>query len=197
MSYHINFGPYYPAFPSPGQVKLEVESGIVKGAELVTGYAHRGVEGLAVSQDHRLCLTLMERLCSCSGYSHALAFAQAVESGMSLSVPARALFIRTCAAELERLQAHLSLLARSVAIIGLSSLAARFRQLREHASDVVLSVWGNRLKYGLIAIGGVGKDLPAPEELSTAVSGMKDTLYSLADSFIHDKFVADRMVGVW
>lgn len=196
MSYALRFGPYHPAFPSPVQVNLEIEGGVVRGAELVTGYSHRGLEGLAVSLDYQQNLALMERLCSCSGYSHALAFAQAVESASVVSVPVRARFIRTLAAELERLQAHLSLLTRCTAIIGLSPLAAKFGQLREYIADIVLSVWGGRLKYGLVVLGGVRRDLPLPEELAVAISGMKDTLYRLADRFIHDQFVADRMVGV-
>jgi Ni,Fe-hydrogenase III large subunit len=196
MTFSLQLGPFHPAFSSPARLDLEVEGATIAGADLSLGYGHRGVEALAQDMTFAQNLPLLERICACSGYSTALAYTQAVESISKLAVPARALSIRTVFGELERLQTHLSLLERCLSLVALDPLAGRFMQLREHVADVCESLSGNRVMFDILAFGGCRKDLASAQELSAAISIMKDSTRKAVDLFIHDSSIAGRMVGI-
>jgi NADH-quinone oxidoreductase subunit D len=102
---------------------------------------HRGIEKLAETRTYQQNIHLVERICGICSQAHAICFAQAVEEIAKINIPARARYLRTIIAELERIQNHFLWLGVAAHEIGFQN-------------------------YGINTIGGLRRDLlPQHHEL--------------------------------
>ena len=101
MSYIVPIGPYHPALEEPVHAKLYTEGEVIKDAEVMVGYNHRGIEKLATERNAIQTLVLVERVCGICSHSHAFTYAMAVEGLNEIEVPKRGQYIRVITAELE------------------------------------------------------------------------------------------------
>ena len=124
-------------------------------------YKYRGVEKIAEGQPVDRVSLLAERFSGTSAFAHGLAFCQAVEMICEITVPPRALILRTIFSELERLRHHVAAITgicHSTALVVADSHAAL---IEEELLRLTCAVVGHRYLFGLLTPGGLFWDLAA------------------------------------
>ncbi|HTV87718.1 MAG TPA: NADH-quinone oxidoreductase subunit C [Stellaceae bacterium] len=122
-------------------------------------FKHRGMEKRFEGRSPAHGAVLAERVSGVGSFAHALAFCQAVEAAAACTVPARARLLRTLLAELERLYNHLHYLGHLAAATTLKVGEAEGRLLEERAKQINGRLTGSRFLRGLLAPGGLRRDL--------------------------------------
>lgn len=197
MSYTIPLGPYHPALEEPYKVKLECEGEVVRKAGVEVGFSFRGIELLVQQRNWVEAITLVERVCGICSNTHAMTFCMAVESIAGLEVPARARYIRTIIAELERLHSHLLWAGIGAEDIGFHSLFMEIFTLRERVMDTLEVITGNRVNYGMNRIGGVLRDVPDPQSLLPMLDEIGAVLTGVVvPAFVDNATAKSRLIGV-
>lgn len=163
----IPIGPQHPALKEPGHFRFTVDGEIVTGAVVRLGYAHRGIEKLAETQNWVQNLYLFERICGICSHIHATAYCLGVEKLAGVEAPPRAQAIRTLVAELERIHSHLLWLGVAAHEAGFDTLFMFSWRDRETIMDVLETLTGNRVNYSANVLGGVKWDVD--EEQAQAI----------------------------
>lgn len=156
----LPFGPQHPALDLESiHFTFEVDGERVISVKPRLGYMHRGIEKLAETRTYQQNIHLVERICGICSQAHAICFAQAVEEIAEINIPARARYLRTIIAELERIQNHFLWLGVAAHEIGFQTLFMYTWRDRELVLDVVEAMTGKRVNYGINTIGGLRRDL--------------------------------------
>lgn len=172
----IPFGPQHPALKEPINFTFEVDDERVISVKLRLGYAHRGIEKLAEGRTYIQNLYLVERVCGICSQAHTICYSQAVEGILGVEVPARARFLRTIMAELERIQSHYLWLGVAAHAMGFDTLFMYVWRDRETVMNLLETISGKRVNYGVNAIGGMRKDLT-----TTMVNRIRKGLHTLME----------------
>jgi Ni,Fe-hydrogenase III large subunit len=193
----IPFGPQHPALKEPERFDLTILGERIVRLNARLGYNHRGIEKACEQRSYISALYLIERICGICSHSHATAFVQCVEEIAGLEVPARARYIRTLIAELERMHSHLLWLGVAGHEIGFDTLLMYTWRDREVVMDLLAALTGNRVNYGINTIGGVRRDV-SPEQCAEILRGI-DTLEERTKYYMQlateDAMLAERLVG--
>jgi Ni,Fe-hydrogenase III large subunit len=197
MSYTIPIGPYHPALEEPCKLQVTCEGEIVQDVTLSVKYNFRGVEWLAERRNYHQAIALVERVCGICSNVHTLTFCNAVEHLAGLTVPERAQYIRTIVVELERLTSHALWAGIAAEVMGFQTLFMTCFALREQLMDLLETLSGNRVHYGMNCIGGVTRDLADPEAVGTTSKRVRQTVTDqLIPLFATDKTVHARCAGI-
>lgn len=159
----VPLGPQHPALKEPGNFMLCLEGEEIVDATLRLGYNHRGIEKAAESRNFIQAMYLIERVCGICSHAHATCYIMNVEEIAGLEIPKRAAAIRMVVGELERLHSHLLWLGVAAHEIGFDTLFMYSWRDREVVMDCLENVTGNRVHYSINTIGGVRRDLSAPQ----------------------------------
>ncbi len=162
----IPFGPQHPVLPEPIHLDLVVEDEKVIEARPSIGFIHRGLEKLVEKKDYVEFVYIAERICGICSFIHGQTYCQAVEAIMNVSVPPRALYLRTIWGELSRLHSHLLWLGLMADAVGFESLFMHSWRVRERVLNIIEATTGGRVIFGSCKIGGVRRDIRCrrPEE---------------------------------
>lgn len=151
----LDLGPDHPSNTGLIELRLWVDSGVIRSARVVVGAMHRGVEKLFEVRDYRQIISLADRHDWQAPFSGELMVALACEQLMGLSVPDRASWLRTLLAEHTRILSHLGLLGyvpwRQGINLGLSGLREELRRQTYRLS-------GNRIHPMINRVGGLAED---------------------------------------
>lgn len=158
-TFRIPFGPQHPALEESISFTFEVEGEKVVSVKPRLGYMHRGIEKLAEERTYAQNTHLVERVCGICSQAHSICFSQAVEEIIDIEIPARARYIRTVMAELERVQNHLLWLGITAHEMGFQTLFMYTWRDREVVLNIVEAVTGKRVNYGINTIGGMRRNL--------------------------------------
>ncbi len=172
----LPLGPHHPSSHGVLQLRLTVSDGVVVTAEPIVGFMHRGAEKLFEVRDYRQLVMLANRHDWLSAFGNELGICLAVERMLGMSVPDRAVWLRTLLAELNRVLNHLAFLGASSPDRQLA-----FRE-REALQAVMEEATGGRMHYMFNRIGGLAADVPAgwTDRVSAALDGVRLTLPALA-----------------
>lgn len=170
--FKIPLGPQHPALKEPESFSIALKGEKILGVDIRLGYNHRGIEKACEERTYTQDVYLIERVCGICSHSHSTCFVQAVEEIAGVEVPKRALYIRTIIAELERIHSHLLWLGVAGHEIGFDTLLMYTWRDREIVMDILASITGNRVNYGMNTIGGVRRDI-TPEQMEEVIKGMK------------------------
>jgi len=175
-----------------------VEGETVVHLDIELGYNHRGIEKLSESKDYEETVFLVERVCGICSTSHPIACVQAVEVAGDISVPERALFIRSAVGELERIHSHLLWLGLAGHFMGFNTIWMWAWRFREDVLNILELISGNRNHYAMMKPGGVRRDIdkadiPAIRDL---LDGLKDPIAMFRDTVIEDPLLNARTKGV-
>jgi NADH-quinone oxidoreductase subunit D len=154
----VPIGPQHPALKEPASFSITLSGEKIIETNMRLGYNHRGVEKACESRTYIQAMYLVERVCGICSHSHSTCFIQAVEEVAGLAVPPRALYIRSLIAELERIHSHLLWLGVAGHEIGFDTLLMYSWRDREIVMDILATLSGNRVNYGMNTIGGVRRD---------------------------------------
>lgn len=155
----IPVGPQHPALKEPASFSITLEGENITHSSVRLGYNHRGIEKACEDKTYVQDLYLIERICGICSHSHATCFIQAVEEIGKIETPKRALYIRTLIAELERLHSHFLWLGVAGHEIGFDTLLMYTWRDREIIMDILQTLTGNRVNYGINTLGGVKRDI--------------------------------------
>src|SRR5512133_105725 len=176
MPYKLPIGPYHPALEEPYKLKLSCKGEVVESLEVEVGFVLRSIELLAQRRNYIQDLVLVEHVCGICSNVHAMSFAMTAERIAGIQAPDRARYIRTIMAELERLHSHLLWAGIAAEDIGFRTMFMEIYHLREKVMDILEAISGNRVNYGMIAIGGVTRDMADPQMILNGVQAVRQAL---------------------
>ena len=159
MSVTIPIGPQHPALKEPINLTVTVDGENIVDIGVRIGYNHRGIEKGGELGNYIQDIYLTERICGICSHIHSTTFCQGVEELLSLEVPKRGLYIRTLVCELERIHSHILWLGVAGHELGFDTLFMYSWRDREIVMDLLELNSGNRVNYGMNAIGGVRRDI--------------------------------------
>ncbi|MFC8491061.1 NADH-quinone oxidoreductase subunit D [Streptomyces sp. NPDC057235] len=157
----LNIGPQHPSTHGVLRLRLVLDGEVIRSAEPVVGYMHRGAEKLFEARDYRQIVMLANRHDWLSAFSSELGVVMAVERMLGMEVPGRAVWARTLLAELNRVLNHLMFLGSyPLELGGITPVFHAFRE-REELQAVMEEASGGRMHYMFNRVGGLKEDLPA------------------------------------
>lgn len=168
----IPIGPQHPALKEPASFRVALSGEKITELTVRLGYNHRGIEKACEERTYIQDIYLTERICGICSHAHSSAFVQAVEEIASIDVPKRAKYIRTLIGELERVHSHLLWLGVAGHEIGFDTLLMYTWRDREIVMDILASITGNRVNYGINTIGGVRRDI-STDQIKDVLNGLK------------------------
>ena len=194
----IPMGPQHPSLKEPACFSITLEGEKVIKAGVGIGYNHRGLEKACEGRTYIQDLYLIERICGICSHTHSLAFCQSVEELLGVEIPSRAAYIRVILAELERLHSHLLWLGVAGHEIGFDSLLMYTWRDRERVLDVLATIGGNRVNYGVNTIGGVRRDINHEEIalIKSMLDFLTDEIKYFEEVVMTDTTLAARMSGI-
>lgn len=166
--YELPVGPIHAGIIEPGHFRFSLAGESIMLLEGRLGYVHKGSEKLFEQLDLPGKLRLSQKISADSSLSHSLAFCQAVEKLAGMKVPARADYLRTIFAELERLANHLGDTGFIMLDTGFNFGGANGTRLREMVMRINERLSGSRFLRGVNAIGGVTKDISGEQKAELA-----------------------------
>jgi Ni,Fe-hydrogenase III large subunit/Ni,Fe-hydrogenase III component G len=157
--FEIPVGPIHAGIIEPGHFRFQVMGDTIFHLEARLFYTHRGVEKRSEGMDVMEGSQIAEQLCGVCSVSHALSYAQAVEQIAGIKIPARALYLRSLLAEMERLYNHVGDIGNICAGIGFAFGSNHGARLKETLMQINGRFIHHRYLRGMIVPGGVLRDL--------------------------------------
>jgi ech hydrogenase subunit E len=193
----IPFGPQHPVLPEPLHFDLVMKDETIVDAIPQIGYIHRGLELLVEKREYQDYVFVAERICGICSFMHGMGYSMAVEEMMKITVPDRALYLRTLWSELSRIHSHLLWLGLAADAFGFENLFMASWRSRELILDIIESTTGGRVIFGSCMIGGVRRDVDDEgfDRIVKILDSMKKEITVLTDIFINDISVRHRLCG--
>jgi membrane-bound hydrogenase subunit alpha len=194
----IPIGPYHPLQEEPEFFRLYVEGEKVIDIDIVIGYNHRGIEELSEHKHFDQVPFLVERICGICSTSHPFAYVNAVEDLAKVTVPERALYIRTIIAEMERIHSHLLWLGLAGHFIGYNTVWMWSWRYREPILDMFEMISGNRNHYAMMKVGGVRRDIKDEDipVLKKAMDEIAPAIDMFRGAVMDDPVIQVRLKGI-
>lgn len=191
-------GPYHPLLEEAELFTLTVDGETVVDIDMDIGYMHRGHELISERKTFTQSIYLVERICGICSTSHPLACAHAVEDVDNIEIPERAAYIRTLVGELERIHSHLLWVGLAGHFIGYDTLWMWAWKYRESVLQMFEIISGNRNHYGMIRVGGVGRDVDPSSvpELMKILDTIDSKMIMIAGAAKDDPVLKSRLKGV-
>ena len=195
----LDLSPLHPSTHGGLRLALTLDGDRIVTAEPLVGYMHRGAEKLFEARDYRQILMLANRHDWLSAFANELGIALAVEQMMGLEVPARAVWLRTLLAELNRVLNALMFLGTYPLEIGAAAPLFSALREREALQHVMEEATGGRVHYMFNRIGGLLTDVPAGwvDRTRAVVAEVRTRVRADLDPVIRtDEVLAARTVGI-
>ena len=154
----LNIGPQHPSTHGVLRLRLTLDGEVVRTAEPIVGYMHRGAEKLFEVRDYRQITVLANRHDWLSAFSSELGVVLAAEAMLGMEVPPRAVWLRTLMAELNRVLNHLMFLG-SYPAEPITAGSYAFRE-REAIQAVLEEATGGRMHFMFNRVGGIREEVP-------------------------------------
>ena len=186
--YQLPVGPIHAGVIEPGHFRFSAMGERVLHLDARLFFTHRGLEKLVEGRAFAAAAPVVERACGVCTVTHALVYAQAVETLTGLDVPTRAAWARVLLAELERLYNHVGDLGNMCAGIGFQPGVSRLGWLKERLLRANDGLTGHRYLTGVVAPGGLAMDLDPrglaalPAVIDEAATELAATVRSLLRS---------------
>ena len=195
--HQIPVGPVHAGIIEPGHFRFTASGETVVRLEERLGYVHKGIDALMAGATLERAARLAGRVSGDSTVAYGIAFAQAVEQALGVSVPARALWLRALAAELERLANHLGDIGAVCNDASFSIMHASCGWLREQVLRASDAGFGHRLMMDVVIPGGVRSDLSAPGAgaLAALLALLRERFPELVELYENTASLKDRTVS--
>ena len=194
----LTLGPQHPSTHGALRVRLDLDGDVIRAAEPIVGYLHRGAEKLFEVRDYRQIMVLANRHDWLSAFANELGVALAVERLMGMEVPERATWLRTALAELNRVLNHLMFLGSYPVELGAVSPAVAALAEREAIQAVLEEASGGRMHFMFNRVGGLKEEVPSgwTGRARAAIDGVHHRLPELAGLIRDNETFLARTVGV-
>jgi NADH-quinone oxidoreductase subunit D len=156
----VNFGPNHPSTHGVLRLVIDLDGERVVGLRAVIGYLHTGFEKSMEQKTWWKAITYPERIDYVSFQNNELVFVLAIEKLLAMEVPQKAVWMRTCLAELNRIHSHLVWLGTAALELGAISMFWYCFREREQILDLFELVGGVRMHTRYFQAGGLAEDIP-------------------------------------
>ena len=193
----VPVGPIHAGTIEPGHFRFATVGEQALQLEIRLGYVHRGVQVLAMGRDAAGLLRLAARVSGDSAVAHAWAAAMALERATGIEVPPRVLALRGLLLERERVANHLGDAGGIANDVGFSFAHMQFSALRERWQRRSAELFGHRLLFDTLIVGGVRGDLTHAgiAALLADHRELRDALAPLTDIVLDHPSLDDRLIG--
>jgi membrane-bound hydrogenase subunit alpha len=194
----IPVGPFHPLLEEAEYFELKVDGETVVDLDMEIGWMHRGHEYISEMKTFTQSIYLVERICGICSTSHPIACVHAIEDIDNIEIPLRARYIRTLVGELERIHSHLLWLGLAGHFIGYDTLWMWAWKYREPVLEMFEIISGNRNHYGMMRVGGVGRDVE-PEKIAVLhkhLDMIEKKMVMIAKAAKDDPVLRSRLKGV-
>jgi len=198
-TYTIPVGPIHPALKEPVRLALTVDGEEIVDVDVFVGQVHRGIEWLGMNRNNPIqSIYLAERICGICNICHPFAFVMAIEHATGITPPARAEYIRTIIAEMERIHSHLLWAGVAAHEIGFDTVFYLVWRVREEIMDLMEYVTGNRITKAMFQIGGVRRDITEEQfpRIRQSLDYYKSIFDQLKRVFLDDRTIRMRTKNV-
>lgn len=194
----LNIGPQHPSTHGVLRLRLTLDGERITAAEPIVGYLHRGAEKLFEVRDYRQIIMLANRHDWLSAFANELGVVLAVERMLGMTVPERAVWIRTLLAELNRVLNHLMFLAAYPLEFGAADVPAHGLAERERLQAVMEEISGGRMHYMFNRVGGLKEEPPVgwSSRVAEAVAAVRRRLPDIEEQIFGDETFRARTAGV-
>ncbi|MFB5191890.1 hydrogenase large subunit [Alicyclobacillus fastidiosus] len=195
--FEVPVGPIHAGVIEPGHFRFQVMGDSVLHLEAKLFYTHRGIEKRSEGMKVTKGLYLAERICGVCSVSHALSYAQAIESIAGTKIPKRAEFLRVLFAEMERLYNHVGDIGNMCAGIGYAYGINHGARLKEQLMQMNDCIIGHRFLRGCIALGGVAEDITEEkfEHIRRTLEQVERELHEIVEQILSHDIVINRFAN--
>ncbi|AWR98310.1 NADH-quinone oxidoreductase subunit D [Acidianus sulfidivorans JP7] len=193
----LNVGPQHPG-SGHMRILVKLNGDIVESCDLDVGYVHRAVEKLGENRNYMHLIPLVERPAILDSIHMNMGYVMAVEKIINVDVPERALYLRSFAAEVNRIASHLYGLGILGIFLGHSTAFMWGFGDREVWVQILEALTGARVTNSYIIPGGVRRDLtPSIMEMTKkAIIYMRKKLEDWRKIFLKNPTIMDRLQNV-
>ena len=197
----IPFGSQHVALPEPIKFIFDTENEIVKEIKFDIAYVHRGIEkALTTMFDFRKAPYVVGRVCGICSAAHTIPCAVVMERaiGIDREIPDRAKAIRMIALEINRLQSHFLINGHLAEVCGYENVFMHIWRDREMIMDLADMLFGNRVQYDVVCVGGVNRDIPKDKErvLLDKLNEIEKSVEFMEKIFTKDRTLVSRLKGL-
>lgn len=175
----LNVGPQHPG-SGHMRILVKLNGDIIESCDLDVGYVHRAVEKLGENRNYMHLIPLVERPAILDSIHMNLGYILAVEKILNVDVPERAQYLRSFAAEINRIASHLYGLGILGVFLGHSTAFMWGFGDREVWVQILEALTGARVTNSYIIPGGVRRDL-TPTIVEMTQKAIKYTREKLKD----------------
>ncbi|WP_373286783.1 NADH-quinone oxidoreductase subunit D [Sulfodiicoccus acidiphilus] len=154
----LNVGPQHPG-AGHMRIVVKLNGDIIEDVDLDVGYVHRSVEKLCESRNYMHLIPLVERPAILDSIHMNLGYIIAVEKILNVQPPERAQYLRSFAAEVNRIASHLYGLGILTVFLGHSTGFMWGFGDREVWVEILQALTGARVTNSYVIPGGVRRDL--------------------------------------
>lgn len=197
-TFTINFGPQHPAAHGVLRLIIEINGEKIVRSEPHIGLLHRGTEKLIEYKTFIQALPYFDRLDYVSMMAQEHTYSLAVENLLNISVPIRAMYIRTVILEITRLLNHLLAVTTHALDVGaLTPFLWAFEE-REKLMEFYERVSGARMHAAYIRPGGVASDLPLGflDDLHQFIVRFSNRLNDIEELLTNNRIWRNRLVSI-
>ncbi|BBG24264.1 F(420)H(2) dehydrogenase subunit D [Sulfuracidifex tepidarius] len=193
----LNVGPQHPG-SGHMRIYVKLNGDIIEDAELDVGYVHRAVEKLSENRNYMHLIPLVERPAILDSIHMNLGYVMAVEKIIATDVPERAQYLRSFAAEVNRIASHLYGLGILGIFLGHSTAFMWGFGDREVWVTILEALTGARVTNSYIIPGGVRRDIsPAIMEMTKkAIDYTRRKLEDWRKIFFYNPTIRARLENV-
>ncbi|WP_319415226.1 hypothetical protein [Marispirochaeta aestuarii] len=191
-------GPQHPGITGNMSLELTICGDEIVECKTHVGYLHRGFEKLMERRKYIQCFPIVCRICVPEPDFNEYLFAATVEELAGITVPERAVWIRTLNLEMARLASFLMWIGGQAGAFGMGTFGQWTVTLRDYVLDRFEELSGGRIYHMYMIPGGVRADFPEGfrerllETLETVESTLKDIELAMFSNGVFKK----RAVGL-
>jgi len=157
--FEIPVGPIHAGVIEPGHFRFSVAGEAIIRLDAKMFFVHRGIEKAIEGKPLEQAFYQVERISGVCSIAHSLSYCHAIEELANVKVPARAQYLRTLVAELERLYNHVGDIGNLCAGMGFAVPIMAGARMKETIMNVNDSLTGSRFLRGMVVPGGVRMDI--------------------------------------
>jgi len=193
----LNVGPQHPG-SGHMRIYVKLSGDIIEDTDLDVGYVHRAVEKLSEIRNYMHLIPLVERPAILDAIHMNLGYILALEKILGVDVPERAQYLRSLAAEINRIASHLYGTGILGIFLGHSTAFMWGFGDREVWVEILQALTGARVTNSYVIPGGVRRDLtPAIKEMiEKALAYQRRKIKDWYKIFVNNPNIRSRLENV-
>lgn len=195
--FEVPVGPIHAGIIEPGHFRFSQSGEQIINLDAKLFFTHRGIEKGVEGLSIELAFYQAERICGACSVSHAISYAQAIETMAHIRIPQQAESIRGLVAELERLYNHIGDIGNLCAGLGFAIGISQGSRLKEVLMRLNETLTGNRFLRGMVIPGGVSLNITPDfsREIQKTLDNMADEFVEMMGMLCDNSAYLDRVNG--